>query len=272
MLHDFLNLVMTGLAMEWEQRPAQLAAFCVGGLCGAVACFFLCSFFARLWNRRIQLTRSHRAWCAFAALVCVILVVMMAGVLRLGDAARLRISDWSALFSDEHSSASLRLWDAEGRTLQAAGFPQSAQFPQVHTYDPEGRAIKLGATAMSTEALQIFGESNPLLHHLIQGRTDGAVAAVSNNTEQFFHDHPGEERRFSDSLPILRHEMELGLIDSVPAFQRQALVAAMILLVIAQCIPILLTGFSAYGQIAVTPRGRSSVGRRRAPPRLPNRS
>lgn len=254
MLSDLRDLLLLGMDLAREQHLGQLAAFVAIGLSAAVACFFLCSKFMRLWNRQIQPTAVHYFSCALAALVTVGLSVVLAGVVHLGEVAQIRVAKWSANFVRVDSAESRRLWHAEGLALKAAGYPQPEAFPQVHSYSAGTEAIKLGARTIAIEALTIFAEENALLHRLLGATTDKAVNAVVEEAQTFFARNPGQMLDFGKPLDVLRREMELDLARSIPPFQHRAILVAILVILVMQALPILLAGLLAYRHITVHPR------------------
>ena len=256
MINDLILLLLQGLDLA---RGGNLVAFALGGVVAAVLCFFLCSWFTRLWNRKFQASLSHYLWCGLAAFVTIILAVGLAAVMNLGAAAKLRLDQWSAPFADGGSAPSIRLWEAEGKALVAAGIPQPDPSTQRHSYrDSSGMAV--AAKASATEALLIFKENNPFLSQMVAGTTDHAMQAVQQDMETFFQDpaHRGEDYKFPNAIKLLQTVLGEEINRRIPGFQQEALLVAIALFLLVQAAPIVLAGLAAYQQIGVSSKRGAS--------------
>jgi hypothetical protein len=251
MFKDLILLLQQGLGLAREEHVGSLVAFTMGGGVAAVLCFFICSWFTRLWNRKFQATLSHYLWCGVAALVTILLSVGLAAVMNLGAVAKLRLDQWRAPFEDKGSAQSIRLWEAERKGLEAADYPQPDRSENLHKYrDKEAYAV--AAKASSAEALLIFKENNPFLYGLIVGTTDRAVKAVQQEMETFFQEHPGEIYDFKASIKLLQADLGDEFNRRIPGFQQAAIWVAVAIFLVVQAVPILLAGLAAYQQIGVS--------------------
>jgi hypothetical protein len=255
MFRDLILLLQQGLGLAREKHLEDLMAFTIGGVIAAVLCFFLCSWFTRLWNRQFQATASHYVWCGLAALVTILLSVGLVAVMNLGAVAKLRLDQWSTPFADGGSAQSIRLWEAERKGLEAAGYPQPDRSKNQHSYRDE-EAFAVAAKSSSTEALLIFKENNPFLYGLIVGTTDHAVKAVQQAMGTFFQEHPGEIYNFNDSIKLLRADLGDEFNRRIPGFQQEAIWVAVALFLLVQALPIFLAGLAAYQQIGVGSKRR----------------
>jgi hypothetical protein len=273
MVTDLVHLLGQAIAFAAVHARGQLALYAIAGLIAAVLCFFLCSWFARLWNRQIEFTVGHRVWCMVAAMMTVFVAIALAGVMRLSDVARLRVAEWSdALGTPEIHG---KIWEAQHRALVSAGYPQPDydRAPEqggslLRTSDQQSQEIF--AHAMADVAMSLFDQQNHLLHRLIASRDEQAVRSVVADQTQFFSTHKNSSDAADRAYPlqravaVLQHEMEAEFSARIPIFQWRALLVAIVLALLTQVAPFVLAGIAAYRQIRIHPdAGR--YGRRARP-------
>ena len=95
MFRDLILLLQQGLGLAREKHLEDRMAFTIGGVIAAVLCFFLCSWFTRLWNRQFQATASHYVWCGLAALVTILLASQFGLKAEAQEANRLYV-EWGS--------------------------------------------------------------------------------------------------------------------------------------------------------------------------------
>lgn len=274
MVTDLFHLLGQAIAFAVAHARGQLALYAIGGMIAAVLCFFLCSWFARLWNRQIEFTVGHRIWCAVAGLTTVLVAVAFAGVMRLSDVARLRVAEWSDTLGTPETRG--KLWEAQHRALVSAGYaqPDYDRAPEQGgslMRTPDQQSQEIFAHTMADVAMSLFDQQNHLLHRLIASRDEQAVRAVVADQTLFFSTHKDSSNETDRAYPlgravaVLQHEMEAEFSARIPVFQWRALMVAIVLALLSQVAPFVLAGLAAYRQIRIHPDGgKYGRGPRRA--------
>jgi hypothetical protein len=96
LLTDILRGMLTCLRIAATQH-ARLLPVAIGfGLLLAAACWIGTSRFARLWNRRFQVTAGHQVVCGIAASAAFLATLGFFGMQFVSDYAQLRVGMWEA--------------------------------------------------------------------------------------------------------------------------------------------------------------------------------
>lgn len=93
-LQDFLSLLLGAAALFLATDRAGFVFALVGGLVLAGACWWVCSFYSQLWNKRFKVRFIHHSLCACAALVTWIAVFLHVTLKHAETAAVISVKAW----------------------------------------------------------------------------------------------------------------------------------------------------------------------------------
>src|SRR5690242_5288390 len=109
MLLDVMSLLLGCIPIFSFKEPGAFRITVLAGVVLAALCWYLCSVYTRLWNKRFRITLTHHVLCAFASLCTLVFTILFASLYYTKDAALGSIALWQAQLSHDTDRKSTRL-------------------------------------------------------------------------------------------------------------------------------------------------------------------
>lgn len=94
LLQDFLSLIAGTITIFFLKERSAFSAILAGGLILSGLCWWLCSFYTHLWNKRYKVRLTHHLLCGLAAVITLGATVVFATLKHAASAADVSIEAW----------------------------------------------------------------------------------------------------------------------------------------------------------------------------------
>ncbi|MCB1129571.1 MAG: hypothetical protein KDN05_00480 [Verrucomicrobiae bacterium] len=91
---DFLSLLVGALAISFASEKVFTSVVIGGALILAGLCWWACSVYSQLWNRRFRVTIIHHVMCAFAAIITLLAAIVFVSLRHAETAAGISVEAW----------------------------------------------------------------------------------------------------------------------------------------------------------------------------------
>ncbi|SRR6266481_1626337 len=251
MFSDFLSLILGCIVLfAATERGLFLAAIIIGLVLAAV-CWYLCSIYTHLWNKRYHLTLTHHLLCAVASALTLVFVITFASMAFTRDAALASIRLWQIQIKSDQTWAKatfLKAYD-DVRTINVESFdgvpPAEAPNALIPTAHDESRQV--AAARYANEACRHFDRNRRFLSKIVWSRAELPSAIVTNDERQWFATHPvyPAER----AIDLAASQIKLGLDSQVPRVVYLSRLSLVLFFFVIQTVPFGIIGWAAYVDI-----------------------
>ena len=253
-LQDFLSLMMgtVGVFLSSDKGIFSLI-MCVGiGLGGG--CWWLCSVFTHLWNKRFCFNPIHHIMCGLAAMVTLLAVVVFAALKHASTAAGISVLAWKVeLGADRNWAAeTFKIAYDRVRELGLEDFSKSPP-PPVGSSIPavNERSQVECAWSYAVASASHFNQRRPYLSKITSASPDIPREVLRQDIRQYFAT-VGNTYPTDKAIDLVGREIRDGLEVKLPRVVQVLRVQLIALFLIAQFVPFGLVGWAAYRDLRAT--------------------
>ncbi len=227
-------------------RLTLLAGVLLAGLC-----WYLCSVYTRMWNKRFRITITHHALCLFASLCTLFFTILFASLAYTKDAALASISLWQTqLNHDEpwaertYSKAYDKVKDLGTEDFSNAP-PPGSPGSLIPTNSDEAR--QTAASTYSNEACRHFDTKRPFLSKVVWSSPGVPSEVIFHDVRKWHETNPNYPP--ARAIDIAANQIKEGLDPQAPRVITLSRLAVTALFLLVQAIPFGLIGWAAYRDI-----------------------
>jgi hypothetical protein len=247
-LQDFLSLMAGILAIFLSSDRAIFSLVLGGGIVLAGLCWWACSVYSRLWNKRFKVNAIHHILCALAALVTLVAVVIFVALKHATTAAGISVEGWKVELAADRSWAAETFKTAYDR-VHALGLEDFSKAPP----PPAGSTIPAVnersqiecAWTYATSAAGHFNQRRPYLSKIASASADIPRDVLRQDIQQHFATI-GKSYPTDKAIALVGREIRDGLAAKLPRVVKVLRVQLIVLFLLCQLVPFGLVGWAAY--------------------------
>lgn len=254
MTSDFLSLVISCIALFSSRDSRLFAATVVGGIVLAALCWFLCTVYTHLWNRRYRLTFANHVFCAVASLLTFLFVLTFASLAYTKEAALTRIDLWHIQLKSDAAWERSTFAKAYNRVKDLG----IEDFSNVPPPDTPGVVIPVtrdesrqtAASTYANAACENFDEMHPFLSKIVWSRAEIPAEVVLADIRQWLQTN--QVYPTDKAVELAAEQIKAGLDPQTPRVVYLSRLALIVLFLLVQALAFGLIGWAAYTDIKVS--------------------
>lgn len=247
MLKNFWDIISEGLAMD---GTGKLILWIVLALAFSALCWYICTNYTKLWNKRYHVTGGFHVLCGIAALVTFFAVLAFIGLKNTKPVAERMVEEWSEDVVDDYelqNAAFVNAFDqvaASGRE-DMRGYRHPSQggniIPLSH---PETQLLT--SSIYAATACQDFGRKYPFLGWFLKADEGVPTELIVNDVNTWFRRHPGGIYPLEQGFVLGVHQIQSQLQEQTGRIVRITRGWLVLLFLLVQLIPFGAIGYMAY--------------------------
>ncbi len=253
MLHDVVSLMLGCVGIYMVQEPGAFRLTVLAGIVLAGLCWYSCSVYTRLWNRKFRITLTHHFLCALASISTLLFTIVFASLHYTEDAALASIALWQVQLNgdsawSEHTFA--KAYD-KVRDLGTEDFshapPPGSPNEFIPTNHDESR--QTAASTYADEACRHFAHTRPFLSKIVWSSPGIPSETIFQDVRAWQEHNPNYPP--VRAIEIAARQIKEGLEPQVPRIIYLSRITVAALFILLQLIPFGLIGWAAYRDIKV---------------------
>lgn len=189
-LQDFFSLLAGSIALAAINSRPQSGVTLVIGILLAVLCWFGCSWYSRLWNRRYRLTFTHHVLCALAGGLTLAFTVFFAALYHARTAAEVSVKAWEdqinldATWGDATFASAWQKVKALGREDFSNVLEPGMDGSSIPTSHIE--SVRLAADTYAKASVEHFKKNRPFLSLILQAHSELPLRVLEADVNSYF--------------------------------------------------------------------------------------
>lgn len=246
-LLELISITSAGLT---KLTSAQLGITFAAAVGITTLCAWVCLHYVQLWNKRFQLTMTHKVLTALACTLTFFFVLAFSGLALLKEITLARIVLWQAAIKTDLVWANQTMektYDAVKKT----GLEDFSQYPNSGAGVPvtKTQSKLIAAEINADEACRHFGEHHPFLSKIVWTSPSLPTKIVKDDVEAYFktrvnHSYPQER-----AIDLAAAHIKTQLVEQAPRVVTLSRIGLLIAFLLVQLIPFGLIGYAAYTDI-----------------------
>ena len=253
MLLDFISLLLGCVSIFMLRASTQFRLTVLLGIALAALCWYVCTVYTHLWNKRFRVTLTHHILCGIASLCTLIFTVLFASVTYTQDAALASIRLWQAQLNLDrpwadgtYAKVYNRVRDLGVEDFSEAPPPGS---PDTHIPTTQESSRETAASIYANEACRHFDAKRPFLGKVVWSSPGVPSQVILQDVNDWFQNNPSYPP--SRAIEIAAVQVRSGLLPQVPRIIYLSRIAVVVAFLLIQAIPFSLIGWAAYRDIKV---------------------
>lgn len=251
MFRDLIGIVIEGLKLFSTPKLLMvvLSALLLAGLC-----WFVCSYYTRLWNKTFHVSIRHHLICAVSALFTFFFILMFVGVRNLKFVSEKLVMKWSQDLQQDEVWNDKTYCDAFYAVKKSGkedfnGIPAPGQSGCIIPFTDESSLI-ITSNLYASAACLDFSERHPFLTKLLSAKPSISVELIKKDMDDYFmtgnNIYP-VERAINLAARQIRGEL-LSQTKRIVYLARSILI---VLFILIQAIPFGFIGYCAYQDLKI---------------------
>lgn len=247
MLKNFWDIISEGLAMD---GTGKLILWIVLALAFSALCWYICTNYTKLWNKRYHVTGGFHALCGIAALVTFFAVLAFIGLKNTKPVAERMVEEWSEDVVDDYELQNAAFENAFDQVAASGlenmrGFRHPSQggliIPLSH---PETQLLVSGIYAGA--ACRDFGAKYPFLGWFLKTDEGVPTELIAADQQAWFRRHPGQNYPLEQGFKLGVRQIQDQLQEQTGRIVRITRGWLVLLFLLVQLIPFGAIGYMAY--------------------------
>jgi hypothetical protein len=246
-LAELAIIISGGLA---KLAPAQLGLTLAAAVGITAVCAWVCLHYVQLWNKRFQLTATHKAFTAFACTLTFFFVLAFSGLTFLKEITLLRITLWQAGIKMDQAWASGTMRKTYN-AVKETGLEDFSLYtnPDAGVPVTKTQSKLIAAEINADEACHHFSEHHPFLSKIVWTSPSLPTKIVKDDVESYFkigvsHSYPQDR-----AVDLAAEHIKTQLTEQAPRVVTLSRIGLVIAFLLVQLIPFGLIGYAAYTDI-----------------------
>ncbi|MEO8615240.1 MAG: hypothetical protein ABI600_08880 [Luteolibacter sp.] len=252
-LQDFLSLIAGTITIFFlEDRPVLTAIF-VGGLILSGLCWWLCSFYTHLWNKRYKVRLTHHLLCGLAAVITLVSTVVFATLRHASSAADVSIEAWKLQLGLDPFWADHTFKQAyeRVRALGLEDFSNAPPPPVGHTIPATKEPSQVEcAWIYASQAALYFKQQRPYLGSIVGASGEVPRNVLTADIRHYFAT-VGNTYPTANAISLVSSEVKKELTAKLPRVVTVLRIQLVLLFLVAQAFPFGLVGWAAYRDLKI---------------------
>lgn len=247
------SLATQCIGMMASRTPRTFFLTIIAALVLAGVCWFVCTNYSKLWNKRYQITMIHHVLCGIAAVMTLVFTLVYMSLSFTREIAAAAVNQWSTEIHNDNAFKQTTFGNVYN-AVRALGIENFSGYPA----PPQGRRVPLNHEQSRTLMAKTYGDAacrdfqrkNPFLSRVIWPEAQVPVSAVRADMTNFFNRNPGgtymDTQAIGLAVKLIRGALE-PQTRRVVALSRTT---AVMLFLFFQAIPFTVIGYAAYKDLA----------------------
>ncbi|PTN08175.1 hypothetical protein [Mangrovibacterium marinum] len=251
MLTDLTNIIIDGLQLL---NRLHLLKVILGALLLAVLCWFICSWYTKLWNKSFQVSTKHHLLCALSALLTFFFVLAFVGIRNLRPVAEATVEKWSSALRENGQWQDQTFKDAYD-ALKNTGWEDFSEVPspdQADAYLPCSKesSMILTANLYAEKACLDFSKKHSFLDMILPSESRISKEIIKNDMDNYFRSK-GEFYPIPRAVELASVQIRDELLKKTPRVVFLGRTMLIILFLLIQLIPLGIIGYCAYKNLKI---------------------
>ncbi len=247
MFRNFLHIIREGLSMD---GAGKLVLWIVVAIAFSALCWWACTHYTKLWNKRYHVTDGFHVLCGVAALVTFFAVLAFIGLKNTKPVAEEMVKEWSeevvdnpALSNRCFKEAFYAVKQAGKENMRGLRTPENGGnfIPMNHT-----ETLVLVSHLYASRACEDFGQKYPFIGHFLKADDQLSTETVKKDIQAFFRTHPGGTYNLNHGFELAVGLIREGLQAQTGRIVRITRTWLVLLFLLVQLIPFGAIGYLAY--------------------------
>lgn len=246
-LAELISIVTSGLA---KLSSGQLGLTLVAAFGITALCAWLCLNYVQLWNKRFQLTVTHKTFTAFACTLTFFFVLAFSALTFLKEITLVRITIWQAAIKLDQGWAQETL----GKTydeVKKNGLEDFSLYPNVDAGVPitKSQSRFIAAKINADGACHHFSQQHPFLSKIIWTSPTLPAKIVQDDVEEYFSSTLNRSYPQERAVDLAAEYIKTKLVQQAPRVVTLSRIGLVLAFLLVQLIPFGLIGYAAYTDI-----------------------
>lgn len=237
------------IGMMASRTPRAFMLTVIAAVLLAGACWWVCTNYSQLWNRRYQITMVHHVLCGIAAVMTLVFTLVYMSLSFTKDIAVNAVNDWSTAIHQDNLFKQTT-FNTVYQSVRALGIEDFTNYPA----PPRGNRVPLNheqsrtlmAKTYGDAACRDFQQKNPFLSRIIWPEAQVPVSAVRGDMTAFFSRNPGGTYMDHQAIGLAVRLIRGALEPQTRRVVSLSRTAAVLLFLFVQAIPFTVIGYAAY--------------------------
>jgi hypothetical protein len=253
MFLDLLSL-LSGSTLIFVAKAAGTFQFTIVlGIILAAICWYVCTVYTQLWNKRFHVTLVHHVICGFASVCTLLFVILFQSLSYTKDAALTSIHLWQAQLNADQMWADQTFAKAYAavKELGTEDFSKAPAPGNSGTFIPTktDQARQTAAAMYADEACRHFDMKRPFLSKIVWSSPGVPSDTIFEDVRAWHAHNPSYPP--SRAIDIAASQIQNGLEPQAPRVVYVARLFIVFLFLLVQAVPFGLIGWAAYRDIKV---------------------
>lgn len=245
---DFLSLLVGALAISFASEKVVTSVVLAGALFLAGLCWWACSVYSHLWNKRFRVSIIHHVMCAFAAVITLLAAIVFVFLRHAETAAGISVEAWKVELGLDKAWADSTFGSAY-KNVKALGLENfsNAPPPPIGSTIPavnERSQIECAFT-YATSAANHFNRRRPYLSTIASAKAEVPRDILRDDIRLHFatigRTYPTEK-----AIALVGREIRQELGANLPRVVKILRIQLLVVFFLCQLVPFGFIGWAAY--------------------------
>lgn len=247
MIRNFLDIVTKGLLMD---GPVKLMLWIVLAIAFSAFCWWICTHYTKLWNKRYDIRPNFKYICSIAAGITFLTVLSFIGLKNTRPVAEAMVEKWENAVVDNEALQTESLVKAYEAVASSGletmdGYPHPSQGGNMIPMN-SSKAQILTSAIYASKACENFQRSHPFLGWFLKADKGIPSEMIAADLDAFFTANRGAVYPLNQGFNIGVKHISAQLQEQTPRIVTQARIWLVMLFLVVQLIPFGIIGFLAY--------------------------
>jgi hypothetical protein len=248
---DFLSLLLGTLAISFASEKVATTVVLGGALFLAGLCWWACSVYSHLWNRRFRVSIIHHTMCAFAAIITLLAAIVFVSLRHAETAAGISVEGWKVELGLDADWANSTFASAyqKVKALGLEDFSKAPPPPLGSTIPAVNERSQIEcAYSYATSAANHFNRRRPYLSSISSAKAEIPRDVLGEDIRLHFASI-GDTYPTEKAISLVGREIRQELRANLPRVVKVLRIQLLVLFFLCQLIPFGLVGWAAYSDL-----------------------
>lgn len=245
---DFLSLLVGALAISFASEKVVTSVVLGGALLLAGLCWWACSVYSHLWNKRFRVSIIHHVMCAFAAIITLLASIVFVSLKHAETAAGISVEAWKVELGLDMVWANSTFASAyqKVKSLGLEDFSKAPPPPLGSTIPAVNERSQIEcAYTYAASAANHFNRRRPYLSSISSAKAEIPRDVLREDIRLHFatigNTYPTEK-----AISLVSREIRQELRANLPRVVKVLRIQLLVVFFLCQLIPFGLVGWAAY--------------------------
>ncbi len=250
MLRNFFEIIGEGLRMD---GAALLFLWIIIAAAFSALCWWICTHYTRLWNKKYEVTTGFHVLCAIAAVVTFCASLCFIGQKNTRPVAQEMVDEWTEDAGDDYElqnasfvKAFYAVRDAGKEDMRGYRTPEKGGDIIPMSYK-ETRILV--SNIYASDACRDFYSDYPFLGWFLKADEGVPTELIAADQNRFFRSHPGQMYPLERGFQLGIEQINTQLQEQTGRIVRVTRLWLVLLFLLVQLIPFGAIGYMAYKDI-----------------------